>query len=127
MGVQPAAVKARVERFDAQAGQQRVGGDRAGLVGVPQHRAEAARIVQPQDGVVENPVDVVVLARRLLLGHPAQRSGHAQVHDLHAMVEAQQQVFAAPPAFEHGAAGQQIGQGGWNGPAHARFAHDQAA
>ncbi|CFP17436.1 Uncharacterised protein [Bordetella pertussis] len=99
----------------------------AGLVGVPQHRAEAARIVQPQDGVVENPVDVVVLARRLLLGHPAQRSGHAQVHDLHAMVEAQQQVFAAPPAFEHGAAGQQIGQGGWNGPAHARFAHDQAA
>ena len=99
--------------------------DRAVAGCVPQHRAEAARVVQPQHRLVEDPFDVVVLAQEFAWRDAAQRARHAQMHDLGAMLEAQQQVLAAARAFQHLASGQQAGQIGRNGPAHAGFMDDQ--
>jgi len=111
--------------FDAQLGQQRVVFDGAAGFGMPQHRAEAPRIVQAQHRLLEDPLDVVMLAQEFAWGDAAQRPRHAQVHDLGAVFEAQQQILAAARALQHGAAADQRGQVGQDGPAHAGFVDDQ--
>ena len=78
---------------------------------VPQHRAEAARIAEPQHEFVEDPVDVVVLRgdRHAGRGQHAQRARHAEVDDEPARVDLEQQVLAATLDGAHLARAQLLG------------------
>ncbi|MNT88867.1 hypothetical protein D3C72_2294890 [compost metagenome] len=67
-----------------------------------------------------------MLAQEFTGRDAAQGPRHAQMHDLGAVLEAQQQVFAAARAFQHGASAHQGRQFGRNGPAHAGFVDDQS-
>src|SRR3546814_11824297 len=86
-----------VERLYAQFGQQGVGGD--GAVGgvMPEHGAESAWVVQKKTGVAENPFGVVMFTAIFVGRSSAQGTGPAQMDDLRAMIEIDQQVLA--PAF----------------------------
>jgi hypothetical protein len=93
--VQQRAVERVGERLDAERAQQRVRGRIAVGRVVPEHGAEAARVVEPQHAVGEDQVDVVVRAQRRVAARPGDRAGHAEVHHQPPVVEREQQVLAA--------------------------------
>ena len=93
------------------------------FLAVPEHCAEAARVVQAQHlaafRAIHHQVEVVVLARLDSRRQHAQMAGHAQVHDQGAVLEADQQVFAAAVGVRDAASGQQFRQARREGPAQA--------
>ena len=56
-------IKSRVKGFNAEFAQQGVLLNWAVTLWVPQHRTEAARVVQAQRGVFELPLNVIVFAQ----------------------------------------------------------------
>lgn len=97
-GEYPVAVEFGRQRFDAEAGEQRMLG--VGRRFVPEKRSEAARVAKAQHAVREDEVDVVVFLRRRVRRNEAQAAGHAQVQDEPAAAigagAGKEQVFAAP-------------------------------
>ena len=96
---QPVGVEARIERFDAQGGQQGVSGHVAPRGGMPEHDAEAPRIIQAGQRVGAFDFHVIVGAARRsrsrLVDPP--RAGHAEVGQEHPVRKVPKQVFPPPP------------------------------
>ena len=92
-------------------------------MGVPEHGAEAARVVQAQylglRAVAHDQVEVIVFLQLGPERKHAQMARHAQVDDERACVETDQQVFTAPADLRDALAGQGDGQVGREGPAQA--------
>ncbi|CAN0623584.1 protein of unknown function [Burkholderia multivorans] len=127
--MQERAGERRRERLDAEAREQRMRVDVAGLARVPQHRAEAARIAKAQHERVEDPVDVVVLrggGRRAVGRQHAQRARHAEMHDEPARVGFEQQVLAAPLDAQHLALAQLLAEPRGHRPAQHGGTHVDA-
>ena len=123
------ARKTLAQRLHAEPAQQQVFFELALVLGVPEHGAEAARIVQAQHlpalRAVHDQVEVVVLARLDPGRQHAQVAGHAEVDDQGAVFEFDQQVLAAASGSKDAASGQQLGQTGREGPAQAFAAQDR--
>ena len=97
--------------------------DVAVVIRMPEHGAEAARVMQAQHlglrAVVHDQVEVVVLFRFDPGRQHAQVAGHAEVNNQLAGIKADQQVFAAPAHLRDALADQGCGQVGGEGPAQA--------
>lgn len=126
--IQPLAVEGRIQRFDAQHGEQRVTLDLRPLV--PEHAPEAAGVAQTQDGVREQQVEMVVLSCRRTGRDQAQAARHAEVEDQPAAPLAagkiEQQVLAAPHDGFQRQAREALRQSGRNFRAQAGRAHHRA-
>ncbi|VXC07467.1 hypothetical protein MASSI9I_51083 [Massilia sp. 9I] len=127
------AGKAFAQRLHAEAAQQHVLFQIAFFLAMPEHGAEAARVVQAQHLPAfraricpdNHQVEVVVLARLDPGRQHPQVAGHAQMDDEGAVLELNQQVLAAAVRTEDAVSGQQLGQSGREGPAQAFAAqHD---
>ncbi|MCP1679869.1 hypothetical protein J2T31_002611 [Kerstersia gyiorum] len=81
--------------------------------------------MQAQDGVAEVPFHMIVRTQEGVAGNDAQRARHAEMHDLHTVVEAQQQVFATAAAFQQRMPWQNGGQFGGNGPSQPWFSYNE--
>ncbi len=95
MVFEPQGVKGRIQRFDAELGEQRV---LESIPREPQHRTKTAGIAQAQGGFLKHQIDVVVLLRRRArraIGEQAQAAGHAQVNEQVAGTKIKQQIFGA--------------------------------
>src|ERR1041384_4205802 len=110
------------ERLDAEVNQQRM---RVDVGAGPQHRAEAARIAQPQNPVTKLKVEVIVLLRRSAGGQHAQAPGHSQVQDQMAVAAVDEEVFAAALYRAHLAPREAV-HVLRHRPAQARLAHRDA-
>src|SRR3546814_7311040 len=93
---------------------------------MPEHGAESAWVVQKKTGVAENPFGVVMFTAIFVGRSSAQGTGHAQMDDLRAMIEIDQQVLAPAFAANYLPAVDPVGQVGGNGPAHARLVNHKA-
>ena len=134
-GEQPFATESRIERLDAEPTEQRMLGAGARSVGVgPEDGAEATRIVQPQHGVAEVEVEVIVRGRWLAGATRAQRAAHPEVDDQRPFAEVEHQVLRSALDRSQSAPGQaaievrrnrpaQVGPSRHHGP---QFATDEA-
>ena len=94
---------------------------------MPQHRTEATRIAESQYLGADLHVEMIVLLRGHVLRQDANVTGHAKVNDQRAMIEMDQQIFAAPSGAAHRAAGQRLCQLQWKRPAQPGMAKFHAA
>lgn len=117
------------QRFDAQRCQQRMREHGSVARVVPQHCAEAARIVVAQRPVLELQVDVIVAIRSVLRAgiEKAEISRHAQVNDERAAPEIEQQVFATPRDRNQLGAGDALPEFVGHTPSQSGFTHDSVA
>ena len=94
---------------------------------MPQDGTEAARVGHAHDLASDFEVEVVVLLWGDARRQDAQVAGHAQVHDERAMVEMDQQIFAASPGAADHAPGQERMQALGERPAQAGMTQHDAA
>ena len=114
--VQHFGVESRIEGFDPEARQQRVGADIAVTSGVPEQGTKAPRVMKSCDRRADEQFDMIMhqASRRCRAFQHPPGARHAKVGNHRAMLEAPQQVLAAPTnAFERAP-----GQGGAKIPRH---------
>lgn len=117
----------RDQRFHAQTAQQRMRFDRARFRRMPEHRAEASRIVKAHQLFAQQQIEMIMLLRRMRRGQHAQVTGHTEVDDQCAAAEVNQQVFAAPAGGENTLPFEQAIETGREGPSQAAATLDHAA
>jgi hypothetical protein len=93
---------------------------------VPQDGAEAARIIQPQQRLSHEHIEMIMFPGRRRDRQQVQVARHAEMNDQRAVVEFEQQVFAAPAHAAHSLAAHLSGQIGRKWPAQPGGARDNA-
>ncbi len=93
-------IEAIAQGLHAETAQQLHGGGVVLCRGID-HGAEAARVVEAQHALERDQVKVIVLTRRWRCALKTQTARHAQVQQQKALVQIEQQVFAAPAHGAH--------------------------